>query len=135
MTIKVPTLTTDGFVDDIGLMSDRLLSYFLVSEYSQSNLYYGKISSLTYLVYKHGNDPDQMNIEIQKTLQGYLERHFDSVTIKVNITNDAENPDSGQYGIRLDINVTKGGEKYSMGKEVSVINSKLVSIMDTLNNG
>jgi len=135
MTIAVPTLTTDGFVQNIGPLADRLLSYFLVSEYSQSNIYYGKISSLAYLVYKYGSDPQQMNIEIQRTLQTYLDRHFDSVTIRVTIEDDPENPDSGQYGLRLDIQVSKDGERYSLGKEVSVINSKLVSLMDTLNNG
>ena len=46
----LPTLTVDGFVNSVPQTCDYLLAYFFLSQYSQSNLYYGKVSSLAYII-------------------------------------------------------------------------------------
>ena len=52
----LPTLSSSGFVSGIAEKADRLMSYYFVSEDSQSNLYRGQITSLPKQIQLLGND-------------------------------------------------------------------------------
>ena len=133
MTKKVlPTLTVDGFVHSVPQTCDYLLAYFFLSQYSQSNLYYGKISSLAYIIQENGHDEQTMLLRIQSTLTTLFNRYFDSVEVSANITRDEDN--EAQYEIVTELIVRRGDISYNVGRQVSLINS-VVQNKAELNNG
>ena len=133
MTKKVlPTLTVDGFVHSVPQTCDYLLAYFFLIQYSQSNLYYGKISSLAYIIQENGHDEQTMLLRIQSTLTTLFNRYFDSVEVSANITRDEDN--EAQYEIVTELIVRRGDISYNVGRQVSLINSVVQNIAE-LNNG
>ncbi|MBH14102.1 MAG: hypothetical protein CMF37_15400 [Leeuwenhoekiella sp.] len=133
MSQKVlPTLTVDGFVKTVPQTCDYLLAYFFLSQYSQSNMYYGKISSLAYIIQEHGHDEQTMLLRIQSTLTTLFNRYFDSVEASASIDRDKDN--AAQYEIITNLNVRRGNVSYSVGRQVSLINSVVQKIVE-LNNG
>ena len=133
MTKKVlPTLTVDGFVHSVPQTCDYLLAYFFLSQYSQSNLYYGKISSLAYIIQENGHDEQTMLLRIQSTLTTLFNLYFDSVEVSANITRDEDN--EAQYEIVTELIVRRGDISYNVGRQVSLINSVVQNIAE-LNNG
>ena len=133
MTKKVlPTLTVDGFVHSVPQTCDYLLAYFFLSQYSQSNLYYGKISSLAYIIQENGHDEQTMLLRIQSTLTTLFNRYFDSVEVSANITRAEDN--EAQYEIVTELIVRRGDISYNVGRQVSLINSVVQNIAE-LNNG
>ena len=133
MTKKVlPTLTVDGFVHSVPQTCDYLLAYFFLSQYSQSNLYYGKISSLAYIIQENGHDEQTMLLRIQSTLTTLFNRYFDSVEVSANIKRNEDN--EAQYEIVTELIVRRGDISYNVGRQVSLINSVVQNIAE-LNNG
>lgn len=128
----VPTLTVDGFVKTIPQTCDYLLSHFFLSQYSQSNLYYGNISSLAYIIQEYGHDEQNMLLNIQSNLTTLFGRFFDSVEATANIKRDKDN--AAQYGIVTELNVRRGNTTYNVGRQVNLINSVVQNIVE-LNNG
>lgn len=128
----LPTLTVDGFVNSVPQTCDYLLAYFFLSQYSQSNLYYDKVSSLAYIIQENGHDEQTMLLRIQSTLTTLFNRYFDSVEVSANIERDVSN--EAQYEIITELTVRRGTVSYNVGRQVSLINSVVQNIAE-LNNG
>lgn len=130
---SVPTLSIAGFVKGAQEKMDRLLSYYFVSEHSQTNMFLGRIASLPYQIQQFGNDPSLLKQAMEDSLQGFLGRYFDSVT--VNIDTDTPRPeDPNRTAVRVDIQVTEDGVAYSAGNMIELVNGKLASIININNN-
>lgn len=129
MTTAVPTLSASGFVTNIGPKADNVVAYFLTSEYSQSDIYYKNITSLNWLVAMYGNVPNEMTSQTRTALERYLARYFEGV--QVNVT--TEGADAGRYSLVLDITVTENGKSYSLGREITLVESKVIQIINNLN--
>jgi hypothetical protein len=132
MAAKVPTLSTSGFVGDIAEKCDRLMSYYFVSDASQSNLFRGKITSLPFQVQQNGHDEALLRDAIQRELDRYLTPHFDGTEIDV-ATDIPNTDDPNRINVTLRVIVTEDGKQYSLGRLISVINSKINKIVD-INN-
>ncbi len=121
MTIVVPTLSIEGFVSDIAGMTDRLMSYFFTSKYSQSTEYYGNITSLPYIVQKYGNDITALPIQTEKRLTDYLSRHFEQVTVDARCERINEN--SNTINLIIRVRITHNGKAYDLANEIMVTNA------------
>jgi len=78
---KIPTLSTDNFVSESILKLDTAFAYFLTSEYSQSNMYQGTITSLKYILENnHGRESD-ITIAVNGALNDLLSNYFDKVDV------------------------------------------------------
>lgn len=133
MEPAVPSLSTDGWVTDIRKKADLVIAHYLASDYSQSNVFLTRITSLAYQVQTYGHDPEQLQPLIQSSLQAYLERYFESATVKVTIESSEQG--TARYDIRFDGVVTQGGLRYSVGKLIEVQNNKVKRIMDLFATG
>lgn len=129
----VPTLTSKGWVADAESKADALLSYYFTSQYSQSNLFAGNISSLQYMIQQWGNNPSALQNKLSQALQTYLGRYFDNAAVDVTVLDPTSQQDA-RLTVRVDAMVTQNGENYSLGRLVSFLNSTIVSIMN-INNG
>lgn len=132
MEIAVPTLSVDGFATDIRKQADALVAYYFASDHSQSNVFMGRVISIAYHIQQHGHDTFTLKQEMERDLQAYLERHFDSATVTITIE---ETADSSQYNINFDAMVTKGNTRYSVGRLVEIQNQRVVNIIDIMRTG
>jgi hypothetical protein len=128
---KVPTLSTNGFIEQLGPKVDRLLAYFFTNDYSQSTVYHGRIASLRYLTAMYGSNPESLRGHIGSTLEKYLGRYFDKVEVRIEL----RNTEGGPYNVVLDIDIIQDDKRHSVGKEISIINSKVLEIFDKMNRG
>lgn len=87
MTAKniLPTLTSDGWVNEPLKVANQLLLDYFTSLYSQSNLFRGNIYSFSYLAYKYGDQPEEMASELKTDLSKYFSTMFDSVIVETTV--------------------------------------------------
>lgn len=123
----LPTLDTAGWVTDVAEKAERLLGYFITSDFSQSNIFLGSIQSLPSVIQASASDflvlrrvvEDQINSLFRPYFQGVST----NVTIEPNVINGIES--DAQYTIRLELKVTESGITHSLGRLLSVSNSSL----------
>lgn len=133
MVGKVPSLSVSGWIDEIGERADKLMAYYLTSDYSQSELYAGNVVSLQYHIEQHGSDEGALRTQVESDLRRYLERYFESADITVTTDRPIEG-DENRIHLRLECFVVSGGQRYSLGKLITAVNSKVIDIID-INNG
>lgn len=133
MAVQVPSLSASGWVGNISEKLDKLIGYFFISDFSQSQLYNGSIASLPYIIKTCAEDRSRLRSTTNKTLTNLLRPYFDSVQIDVQVLND-DPTDPGKVNLRVDATVTQDGTIYSVGKEIQTINGKVVAIFNA-NNG
>lgn len=133
MANPIGTLSAKGWVSEMSVKADYLLSYYFTSQYSQSNLYRGGISSLQYHLQMWGNSPSALTNQLPNAIEKYLSGFFDTVSASVKIVDPTSVEDS-RMTIQLTVNVTQNGVSASLGRLVSYLNSKIVSIFN-MNNG
>lgn len=85
-TVVIPSLTVDGNITNKDLQMKKLFQYFLASDYSQSNQFYGKIASLKYILATYTDSTD-ISLEIKRVLNSLYADFFDSVSVTVSIQN------------------------------------------------
>ena len=133
MSAKVPTLSTSGWVEDIAEKADRLMSYYFVSDASQTTLYLGKITSLPLQIQRYGQDDYGLRQAVQAELTQLFGRYFDAVQVEVTTDKPVPN-DLNRINLTLSVLVTQNGKQYSLGRLISTINSKITQIVDINNN-
>lgn len=133
MSAKVPTLTAAAWVDHPAEKADQLLSYYFVAEDSQTQLYPGYVISLPAQVQKWGHDEHELRLRIRDDLEAYLRPYFDEVAIEITTSMPAAD-ETNRFDITLSCIVTDKGERYSLGRLISVMNSKIVRIAYLNNN-
>lgn len=79
----VPSLSPDGWVSSPQKKFDYLLSHFMVAEFSQSYVFAGQVSSLTYLVQLYQGDTEGFCTALQTTLLRYLNSQFNNVVAEI----------------------------------------------------
>jgi hypothetical protein len=133
VTQVIPTLTTAGFVSDVPTMIDRMLAYYIASDFSQSNLFQGKILSLQKQMQAYQYDNNQLITSVREELEGYFGSIADSVTVEV--STDLPNPeDPNRINVRVSVIVVKSGKQYSIGRLIETQDSITQRIFDA-NNG
>jgi len=135
MAIPLPTLSGSGWITEIAEKTDRLFAYFFVSEYSQTHLYKGNVTSLPFIVQQYGHDEFAIGPNLEKSLHLYLSRYYDDVRIEVTVTSNGElGEGSTELDIRVDAVLTEDGKQYSLGRLISTVDSKIMKIIK-INNG
>lgn len=124
---QLPTLTPAGWVNDITTMSTRAMDYFISSDYSQSHFYPGAISSLPYLIRVYGHEPTGLRREVQVTLMRYFMRYFDDAQVEVAVKDNID----GRYELTIDATLVQGERTLSLGRAISVVDSKIINVNKT----
>jgi hypothetical protein len=128
----VATLDTMGWVEDTAHKADRLLSYFMVSEHSQSVVHKGRVKSFPYILNKNAGDLLQLRSDVNDALQSILSAHFDEASVQIEvkeIVNDDGKP-TGKVDIKIMAIVTENGVKHSLGRLCHSINGKVKELID-----
>lgn len=127
MSTKLPTLTSSGWLSDTVTISNKLMDYFLASDFSQTQFYPGEVASLPYIVQEHGHDPDRLVESVRDTLTKYFQRYFRYVRLNVRKINLED--EKGQYGIEIDlIAESDDGKRSSLGRLIEIGDSKILNV-------
>lgn len=132
--IAVPSLSSAGFVQSTVEKCDLLLSHFFLSEYSQSQLHYGQVSSLPWLIHKYQNNMSGLTQGTRQTLETYFGRYFPKAEVEV-VYDDLQDTTT-VVTLKIFIQVTDyQGQVFAVANLVEVIDSKINKIVRLNNTG
>lgn len=127
----IPTLDTTGWVKSTSLKLWRAYSYFITSNYTQSDTFRGSIVSLKYLIGEYGYDLTILESKLEEVLTEYLENKFDDVTVNVTMESIDE---QNHYDLKFYIEVTENGKVETLEKVVNIRNNLIVDPDEKIND-
>lgn len=134
MSSKVlfPSLSEDAWVSNSVKTADNLMSHFLLSDYSQTYLYKGLVSSLPWIIQNTQGDMTRTLQLVQATLVTYFTRYFNNVVCEVTEVPNTTDPSKGQISIYLKFTDTENKE-YVLGRLITIIDTKISEIINISN--
>lgn len=126
-----PTLDGKGWVTAPNDLLDVAFSDFMMSDYSQSSLFYGQIASLPYLIARCGQDLQRLKQEVRSTLETHLGGYFDTVQVTVDTIPNARGTPATE--LRVGMVVLKDGISYRLDRAVEDIRSFTLKMIEVTN--
>lgn len=134
MGIFFPSLSDQGWVKSNREIADFALSHFFESNYSQSQLYNGSVSSLAYIIQENNGDVNSTASDIETKLTSYLLSMLPGVVVSC-VPNTADTTTS-ESSVSLYISFNDStGKKVTMSNLLEIKNSKLYKVTNLNNNG
>lgn len=124
--LTIPTLTIENHVTEPAEQMSRLFLYFLAADSSQSNTFYGSISSLKYILKMYTAASD-VTREIGSVLTKLYDKFFDTVTVDV-----AYSEVGATINYNVNIKTTKGVDNYELVRSISGTLSNISTYDDEL---
>lgn len=112
MEIGIPTLTPDGWITDPANIIVKEFEYYISSNYSQSNSYYGNIRSFKYTMNKY-REPNEISIHIGNDLKFIYSQYFNNVEPNVSVEIE-----EGVININIDVICNYFGKIYTLNKSI-----------------
>lgn len=129
-----PSLSEDGWVNNSVKIADKLLSDFFISDFSQTYLYSGAVSSFPWIIQnKQGNITETAAL-VQSTLNVYFSRYFNNVVVESQDQTSADSPSKGQITLYVKFTDDDGIE-YVVGKLLEIADMNITKIINLNNNG
>jgi len=110
----IPALSVEGFITNKPLMVVKLYEHFLASDFSQSNIFYGEIASMKYII-SEATTADDLKTMATEALEKMYLRYFPSVVVGTII-------DETDSNISLTINIVvtdTDGKIYKLNRIMS----------------
>lgn len=130
----MPTLSSSGFVKNPPELADRLLSYFFLTEASQSELYYENLTSLPDLIQKNNGETFVLEQVTKDTLNRYFSRYFDSVEVQTT-TARLQPGDESRTNLTIYVKFVANNITYNLGNTVQIVDGKIKEIVYLNNTG
>ena len=111
----IPSLTVEGFITNKRTQISKIVEYFLASDKSQSNTFYGKVYSLKGILQEYSS-PSDIASTIKSQLTEMCLHHFNSVEVLTDVSEDKTH--RGVYNIKVDIIGRYGEEIITLSKEL-----------------
>lgn len=130
--ITIGTLSSDGWVSAPMKKFDYAIAHFFASEYSQTHIFKGNISSLPYIVQESQGNMQDFCSSLEKTLTSYLNSMFQNVVVEA-----TEVPTDTQFKgeVRMYVQVTDyDGTELNLGKILRTENGLIREIVDIVNS-
>lgn len=128
--IAAPSLSEDGWIYSGKGQADYIMACFLASDYSQSYVHYGQVSSFAWLIATYGDRSDLLRQQTTTTLQTLFGRYFNNVVVECSDVTPADKPNTFNMGIYVSFQDADG----NTGKlsELVLINGSRFEIMRKL---
>ena len=130
----LPSLSESGWITSSLQKADFIFSHFFESNFSQTEIYKGHVSSFAYLLATYHNDNDRLVNEMQSVLTNYFGRYFNSVDCEVKWTTNAINSSIVELTLYLTF-VDAEGKEYNLSKIISTSGNKIISVLNSNNYG
>lgn len=129
-----PSLSEDGWVNNSVKLADKLLSDFFISDYSQTYLYSGAVSSFPWIIQNKQGNVTETAALVQSTLNVYFSRYFNNVVVESQDQTSADSPSKGQITLYVKFTDDDGIE-YVVGKLLEIADMNITKIINLNNNG
>jgi hypothetical protein len=127
-----PSLSTSGWISSGQDMADYVFSQFFLSDYSQTQLYLGQVSSMSWVLNRTaGSISDAMTL-LQRTLNNYFGRYFDNVVVEVSQGPDSTTGSSAT-SLRIYASFTDSqGVNINLGRSIEIVNNKVKKVINLI---
>lgn len=123
------SLNGQGYTKDPTIIADELFGEAIYSRYSQSEMFFGKIISLDYLIEQFADDAGALCTNLESSYDELFGRHFDNVTTQA-VSTDIEN--SNYYSVVLKIRYSREGLDYDFARVIQYYNGVVKKITEIL---
>jgi hypothetical protein len=132
----LPTLSVKGYIYDLEDRCDRMMSYFLSSQESESYLYQGRVISLEGLVQRYGGDPQNFCTQIKMALTEFFGYAF-AEGVVADARHDATRGvnDTARYNVWISVEITEKGKSYSLNEQILKKDSSFQRVVNAVNDG
>lgn len=122
MAIKLPLLSSKAYPKTPSETLDMLLAHALASDYSQSEYFHGKVTSIAYIVATKGRRPVALFQSMRQALELYLEKFYVALEVSVKeMAIPGLNPDGNRYGLEIAITALDSeGQRVNLAKGYQV---------------
>ncbi len=90
MSIALPSLSEDSWIFEPTKIGDNLFAHFFLSDYRQTYIFSGEISSFSQIYYLAINDPSGMRGLLQTALEKLFSKYFEEVLVVVTIKESSD---------------------------------------------
>jgi len=118
----LPTLSPEGFITNRTIMMTKLYEYFISSEQSQSNTFFGEVVSLKYIL-SEAADPTELQDMTLTALTKMYSKYFASVAVDIIVTS-TDNTMAISVNIRTVDDVAK---TYQLSEIVNVTDNNITN--------
>lgn len=131
--VSFPSLSEDGWIRSNQKIGDNMLAHFLVSNFSQTILYPGLISSFPYILAVNDGNISAIISETQRVLGAYFGHYFERVAVEVLEIDNLISPSKAIVSIAVDF-MDSAGLQYSVGESIRLVDSVFEKVT-AINNG
>jgi hypothetical protein len=133
MTSKVlfPSLSESGWLTGSVTVADNLMCHIFCSDYSQTYLYNGHITSMAWMIRECQNDIPRLLSLMERTLTDYFNKYF--YDVEVEVSENVNTLLSSKVDLNLYITFTDvEGTKHNFARMVEVADLKISKVTDLL---
>lgn len=128
--VALPSLSGNGWITDPTIMLKTLLTNCLVSDYSQSNIYNGTITSFQYIVARFQHKENELVNELETHLKNYIQKFFIISNISVTVSDRVTD---NLFDLYISVTVTHDNKTYSLATVAAVKDGLLSNVLEVLN--
>lgn len=125
----IPTLTIEGWDTNPLSQMSKLFEYYQASDYSQSDYFMGRITSLKYTLSKTLK-PMELKSNIERDIETLYGDYFDTVEPIIEVQDEND----GVVNIIINITCTYNGEKFTLARSIKGRSSGIVEYQTKLLN-
>ena len=132
MAKVVASLSEQAWITDSAKILNNLMSYYILTDSSQSVMFQDKLINLPFTYYKFINDPVGMNAAVKTDLDTLLSRYFPVV----DVTTEVKQLTNTRFGILLYASVIdEESNRIELAKVTEISTTGLRKVIDVSNNG
>lgn len=128
----LPTLSTQGWCTGMFEKVNKILSYYLTSQYSQTIHHRGFVRSLPYTVSQHSNNPFLLSEKIREDILTIFKNYVDNIEVDVSYKQFEE---TSRYDYTISIAIIHEGYRWTGFRKIKVDNNSFEEIIDINNTG
>ncbi len=130
MSSALITLDSRGIVEDPEQKIERILTYLLVTEASQSNVHRDQLISIPDIMRRYGNDTIEIKNAIEIALENCCAAYFTNVLLDISVNPSSKN--DGTLVVVIQVKVEQDGKWFDVAKALTATNDviRLVTEFD-----
>lgn len=136
--ILYPALSETGWISSPEQVADALFADFYESNYSQTNIYNGQVSSFAYIIQNGQGDIQKTISLLETTLRSYFLRYFKSVDVEIRDVSSevpGSDPNSSRASLGIYLSFTDVQDRtYNLARVIQNAGTKSAKVIK-LNNG
>lgn len=126
------TLDSVGFLTTPESKAERILADYIGTNFSQSNVFYGKLKSLIYAVKNNTNDMSNLALQVSNDLTELYEKYLSGVVVDVRAvptTTASGGVNDAVYELQMEVQFLSGSNVVQLAKSIMVDNKGLGRLM------